>query len=252
MSDHRAGEPGSIDSSDAENYSERLISGGSFMTRMSHRRRVDTSLSLLDGQHFERAADVGAADGWFLRALLERSVIAEGLGIDNEPAMVETGRARSAGLPLRFVQPSDATLEAHRGALDLVACMETLEHTEDVDSMLDLVVDLARPGGSILVSVPVEVGPSLLGKQSGRWLANRRGTYGYERYPWRELVRVSLLWNTDGVTRQNLYSHKGFDFRRIRRMLAARAEIVRTVYSPAGRLGPAVASTVFWIARKPG
>jgi SAM-dependent methyltransferase len=193
-------------------YSRRVFSGGNVLTRWSHRRRSRAALAILRGRRFPQVADVGGADGWFLRELVDAEIADGGATLDIDPALLDAGREQSAGYPtLDFVLSEPEALEPLRGTFDLVACLETLEHVEDPEAVLDTVVSLARPGGAVQVSVPVEVGPALFAKQLGRWLANRRGDYGYGRYPWRELVRAGLLWDTDGIDRDNLHSHKGLD-----------------------------------------
>jgi SAM-dependent methyltransferase len=244
------GLPGSGDLASAQGYSRRLLSGGSLATRLSHRGRIATSLHVLDGRSFDRAADVGAADGWYLRGLIERGVVKSGVAIDADSAMLAAGEEVSKDAALTFCLPGSAELAAQRGTFDLVACLETLEHVDDAAEVLAVVVGLAKPGGTVLISVPVEVGPSVLVKQLGRWRANRKGTYGYQRYTWRELVVAAFLWRIGGLTRQNLHSHKGFDYRKMRTALGALATIEETVYSPSPRLGPVLASTVFWVATK--
>lgn len=251
MSDPLSGLPGAGDAGAAGAYTSRLLRGGSFATRFSHRGRMATAASLVQAERFDRAADVGAADGWYLRTLLDQGTIAEGVAVDADPAMLQVGQQRSEGRPLEFLTPDDDALLDQLGTFDLVTCLETLEHVADPSSVLQLAVDLAAPGATIVVSVPIEVGPSVLLKQAGRWLANRRQEYGYERYRWAELFRAGVLGQSAGLDRVNLHSHKGFDYRDVREMLRARAAIHRTVYSPIRTLGPVVASTVFWIARAP-
>lgn len=235
---------------DREGYSNRLLTGGSFLTRRSHRSRMDRSLRMLGGSKFATAADVGAADGWYLRTLVEQGVVGEGVAIDTDAEALQLAATRVATLPLSFLTPDDPTLQRRHGTFDLVACLETLEHAEDVSAVLDEVVNLARPAGTILISVPVEVGPSVVVKQAGRWLANRGGSYSYERYTWRELWAAGARWKVDGLERQNLHSHKGFDFRKVKKQVDERVAIVSTAFSPASFLGPVLASTVYWLGSK--
>ena len=178
-------------------YSHRLLTGGSFLTRRSHRSRMDRSLRLIEGSRFDSAADVGAADGWYLENPLEQGVVREGVAIDTDTEALRAAAERSGPLPLLFVTPDDPALGPRRGTFDLVTCLETLEHTPDVSTLLDELVTLARPGGTILISVPVEVGPSVVVKQAGRWLANRGHNYGYKRYSWRELWTAGARWKVD-------------------------------------------------------
>ena len=90
----------------------------------------------------------------------------------------------------------------------------------------------------MIITVPIEVGPSLLGKQIGRYFAGLRRPYGYEKYTLRELVSAALLWNARGFDSSHLHDdvvmtgHKGFDFRDVEAALRARMQIEQTVYSP--------------------
>jgi SAM-dependent methyltransferase len=231
-------------------YTNRLLEGGSFLTRQSHRSRMDRALSLLDGRKFGTAADVGAADGWYLRALLDRGVVDEAVAIDTDGDALQRAVATGDVPSLTFARPDDPALASRYGTFDLVSCLETLEHVDDVSVVLDEVVELAKPGGTVLISVPVEVGPSVVLKQGGRWLANRRGGYGYERYTWHELWDAGARWDVDGLERQNVHSHKGFDFRAVRKLVDARIAVARTAFSPVRLLGPVLASTVYWLGTK--
>lgn len=233
-------------------YEQRVFAGGTRLTRWSHRSRARCGSRGLTGQHLARAADVGGANGWFLRHLLDAGTIGTGVVLDVDDALLEAGRQEARDLPnLEFHHSAPEVIDELKDDFDLVVCLETLEHVEDPAAVLDTMVALARPGGLILVSVPVEVGPALLIKQAGRWAANRDGSYGYERYAWKELLQAALFWDADGIGRANLHSHKGFDYRRIRRQLKERATITRTWYSPVDLAGPITASTVFWLAEAP-
>jgi SAM-dependent methyltransferase len=229
-------------------YARRIFSGGNALTRWSHRRRSRTALGVLEGRHFDRVADVGGADGWFLRDLVDAGIAEGGVTLDIDPALLDAGRQQSTDYPtLDFALSDPDGLAARQGRFDLVACLETLEHVDDPPGVLDTIVGLTRPGGSVQVSVPVEVGPAVLVKQLGRWLANRRGDYGYGRYSWGDLLRAGVLWRTEGIERANLHSHKGFDYRRIRALLDERITVDRTHWSPVRFLGPIAASTVTWL-----
>lgn len=232
-------------------YSHRIFGGGWALTRWAHRGRLATALRLLEGQRFTRAADIGCADGWFLREMLTRRVIGSGVGIDTDPSMLEACQGLAQEYPsLSFVVSNPQTLEPLSGTFDLVACLETLEHVNDVNEVAGQIARLASPAGTVLVSVPIELGPSLIVKQAGRWMASRRGAYGYARYRARELVEAGLLGRLNGIQRIDRVSHKGFDYRRARESLARHVTIERTAYSPVHRLGPMLATTVYWVGRR--
>lgn len=229
-------------------YTERIFSGGSCLTRWSHRRRSSADATILAGRRYHCVADVGAADGWFLRDLIDSGIAERATAVDVDPDELDVGRARSKGHPtLDFVLVGSNEFEPLHHSFDLVVCLATLEHVEDPVAMLDTVTSLARAGGEVLIEVPVEVGPALLVKQAARWVANRDGNYGYERYGWRELVKAGVFWRTEGIARVNLHSHKGFDYRSMRRLVAERVAIDRTRWSPINVLGPVAASAVTWL-----
>ena len=123
--------------------------------------------------------------------------------------------------------------------------------------ILDEIVRYCRPGARVVITVPIEVGPSLVGKQIGRYLAGLRRPYGYETYTMRELASAALLWNTRAFDSSHAdknavgTGHKGFDFRDVEAALRARMQIEQAVYSPLPGLGPMLNSTVMWRCRTP-
>ena len=73
--------------------------------------------------------------------------------------------------------------------------MEVLEHCpDDVQvTVLDQILNATAPGGTVVISVPIEIGPPLLAKQGARALVALRGLSEYatrERYQPAELVRM--------------------------------------------------------------
>ena len=66
---------------------------------------------------------------------------------------------------------------------DVITCMEVLEHCLEPERLrvLDELAGLARPAGRVVISVPIEIGPSLAAKQLARALAGLRGLGDYER-----------------------------------------------------------------------
>lgn len=238
---------GSVPDAAAAGYTQRLLGGGNPLTRWSHRNRYDRTIAFCGAGPFADALDWGCGDGWFLRALHERGIVAGGLGVDFDPEMLAAGRA--ADPELAFAPPD--TLDGVADRFDLVTCFETLEHVPagEREAVVATLARVAAPGATVVVSVPIEVGPVLLVKQAGRRLADRDGGYGYEGYDWRELVRVGVLADTRGITPGNWHSHKGFDHRQLREVLGAHLEIEATAHSPLPALRAMGNATVLWRCR---
>jgi SAM-dependent methyltransferase len=191
-----------------------------------------------------------------LRRAYDRGIINAGYGIDSDPAMRESAAKTFAGIPgFRFLDPREIAEVIPPASCELAFCTETLEHVQDPAVVLDAICACCRPGARLVITVPIEVGPSLIGKQVGRYLAGLRRPYGYESYRLSELFSAGVLWNPRGFESSHLHddavvkAHKGFDFRDVEKQLRKRVAIERTVFSPLPLLGPLLNSTVMWQAR---
>src|SRR5450631_1285187 len=239
-------------------YTERLLTQGSFLTRLAHGGRYRRTLELAGDVRGAAAVDFGCGDGMILRRAYDAGIVARGYGVDSDPSMRESAAATFAGIGgFRFIDPEEIDRAIPAGSCDLAICTETLEHVPNPEPILDAVVRCCRPGACVVVTVPIEVGPSLIGKQLGRFLAGIRRPYGYEGYQLRELFSAAVLWNARGFESSHLQKdapvtgHKGFDFRHIEVALRARMHIEQTVCSPFPALGQVLNSTVMWRCRTP-
>jgi SAM-dependent methyltransferase len=238
-------------------YSERLINGGSVLTRFSHRRRYENVLGLMGHLRGARALDFGCGDGWILRQAHDRGLISFGVGVDSaEPALAECALRFAGADGLRCAVPEELPSLVPESSCDVALCTETLEHVQDPRTFLDTMLRYIRPGGEIIITVPIEVGPSLLFKQLGRFLANRTvGAYGFEGYSARELLSAAVFWDARSFpsshvdSQATMWGHKGFDYRTIEALFAPSIEVVERVFTPFPRLGPFANSTVMWRGR---
>jgi len=177
-------------------------------------------------------------------------------------AQVAACQARLGHLPgVRFGMTGDPALTAS-GPWDVVTCMEVLEHCLEPERrrVLDELAALAGAGGLTVISVPIEVGPSVAGKQLFRAIAGLRrlGDYQHrERYSPLEIAR-SLVGarvprvafeghGTDGPYRY--YGHKGFDYRDLAREIAERFTIRQHLFSPMPWLGAMLNSQTWFVCR---
>jgi SAM-dependent methyltransferase len=235
-------------------YTDRLLTRGIFATRLSHRRRFTTVINLLLGRKFSRALDYGCADGALLKRAFEMKIIKSGIGVDSSDDMLISARANCSNIAtLQFCLPSDLSSHAGLRTIDLVICTETLEHVNSPADVLDSILPLCTSDARLLISVPIEIGPALVIKQAGRYLANLRGNYGYESYTLSELISgvvksdVSTFPSSHTQADVSLRGHKGFDYRKLREVVARRVVIDREIYSPVSMLGRLFNSTVIWL-----
>ena len=243
-------------------YARRQLFGGFRLLRWSHGSRFRVARELVAPHAGARLLDYGCGDGTFLQMV--RDLFPHAVGAEVDAALAAEAAARFAGDPgLRFVHTGELAREPD-GSFGVAVCMEVLEHcTPDAaDRVLGDLRRLVAGDGTIVISVPVETGPALVGKQVYRALAARRGLEGYaerETYSPAELARMLVAGSGTAIERPvyrsrfpsgeaNVYhGHKGFNWRALRRRLAADFIVRRTVFSPLGALGGLLNSQAWFL-----
>jgi len=243
-------------------YARKQIFCRSRLVAWSHGSRFALACRLVE-RHGGRLLDYGCGDGTFI-AMVHASVT-ECLGVDVDPGQVDECSRRLGGLGgVRFgltteLRPDE---DAHAHTWSIVTCMEVLEHClqEERVGVIRELVRLVDPSGTVIVSVPIEVGPTIVGKQCARAVAGWRGLGDYahrERYTGGELFRAALglrvhrpSYEGDGPEgRYRYYGHKGFDYRDLERELAAHLRIVERHFTPLPLAGPLLNSQVWFVCK---
>lgn len=252
-----------IDAVRAGFYARKQINSRSWLIAWSHRGRFATSLRLAREVGAARALDYGCGDGTFLGLLMNgESAPRVAVGAELTPSIVDDCRERfKAQKGLHFVLIEDLERPLHQGAYDVVYCMEVLEHVIDPAAMLDTFERLLAPGGTLVISVPIETGIPVAVKQLVRRLAGWRGighypgTTGYTPI---EMLRSVFARSTQHITRpvhgredgSTFHDHKGFNWRVLRKLIDAQFDLVRESTSPVQWLGPQLGTQRWLIARK--
>jgi ubiquinone/menaquinone biosynthesis C-methylase UbiE len=99
------------------------------------------------------ALDVGTRFGEFAFTLKE--AMPEGsrvIGIDCDAATVRQAEEKAAGRGVEFQVGDGAHLDFPDGSVELAAISNTLHHIEDYDAVLDEMMRVLRPGGTLLVN----------------------------------------------------------------------------------------------------
>jgi SAM-dependent methyltransferase len=110
-----------------------------------------------------RVLDIACGAGYGTKLLAERAAQASGvLGVDRSEAAVAYARERYATPGVEF-QAGDAFQFRDAEGFASIVSLETLEHLDDPARFLARLVDLLRPGGVLIASVPttpsVDVNP---------------------------------------------------------------------------------------------
>ena len=244
-------------------YAAKQIFCSDPLIAWSHRRRFEVGLRLARRFAGRRLLDYGCGDGTFIALLFAAGdPPASMVGAELDEHQVHDCRTRLARLPgVTFDTIARLDAAAHARAYDLVVCMEVLEHVVALDGVIDQLWRLLADDGTLLVSVPVEIGAPLLVKQALRRVAAWRGIGDYggtSPYTIREYAAslfagatphiARSIYNADGDV--PFHDHKGFNWRALRVRLERRFAIDDVIASPVPWLGPHLATQVWFVARK--
>ena len=243
-------------------YARKQIYCPSRVVAWSHGSRFRLAAELASAGAGGRLLDYGCGDGTFLT--MTHGTFGTAVGADIGAAQQAECRRRLSDLPgLSFVLTPELADAAHTGAYDVVTCMEVLEHCVDEERrrVLDDLRRLVAASGRVIVSVPIEVGPALAGKQLFRAIAAWRGQGDYrhrETYTPRELMAAvaggpnlaRARYTVQGPDGPIEYcGHKGFDWRVLEREIRARFGVERRLFTPMGPLGALLNSQVWFVCR---
>jgi len=202
-------------------YERYTIHSPNPIVRFAHRSRTSKSVQIA-GQSLPRGGsilDFGAGTGLMLRSLGDARPDAELIAI--EPYQQHSGDAR-----IRYVASFDQ-LEGRK--LDVITAFEVCEHLTDeqLEDFFQASLGSLKSDGRIIISVPIVVGPLLPLKEINHMVLYRRRP----EYTFGEFV-MNLAGMEIRRPKVRLGTHKGFDFRWMRRQIEKRFAIEKEFYSP--------------------
>ncbi len=240
-------------------YYRKQLGCKSGIIAWSHGARFKRALDLI-GPSVRTILDYGSGDGTFLA--MAAPSLSLGWGADLATDQIKDCQARFAALTnLRFSTIPELADPAHTAAYEVVTCMETLEHCTSpiVDVVLSDLSRLVTKDGRVIISVPIEIGPTFPIKALVRRLAAWRGLSDYrtyESYSLRNAARMVFATRSTAIDRpvygdrQSPYhSHYGFNWRAMRERVRTYLDIEKTQFSPLGWSGGWLSSQAWFVCR---
>lgn len=135
-------------------YKDRSLRNWPHRMRLKEIQAVIRRESLADNGNLTYA-DVGCGTGYLTGILAELLQPSEVCGFDHSEHL-EVARENFPSFRFEFMQldePSDV------GQFDLVTCFETLEHVGNTSIAIDNLLKTTKRGGTLLITVPIEIGP---------------------------------------------------------------------------------------------
>lgn len=118
--------------------------------------------------------DVGCSTGYVTSLIAETFNPIKSYGVDVNQQNLEVAKERYPDINFSVVDLNNQYLSTND--YDIVTCFETLEHVGNLNIALDHLLKMKKPGGLLLIVVPVEIGFSGILK-----LIWRTVYYGYSK-----------------------------------------------------------------------
>lgn len=244
-------------------FARKQLRSRSRLVSWVHGSRFDRAQELYEIYGGGRVVDIGCGDGTFL-AMLMRSTQppAAATGVELKPADVADCRSRYGDIEnLEFVTRTTTFVDDNAGAFDTVICMEVLEHVIGLEQAVRDLARLTKPGGRVIISVPVETGFPLVAKQTVRTVLGWRGVGDYPGitpYTAGELWKSIVAGRNQHIVRPELeegglvsYDHKGFNWRVLERLLEQSFHLEQVEGTPVPWLPPSINSQVWFVGTLP-
>lgn len=223
------------------------------LKRWVQRRRIEDAIDLiLNGKEPACIVDYGGGDGFAAAWLARKSPQARILCFEPDPVLAAEAEAALADAPNGAVATVESQLQD--GAADAILCAEVFEHLPEAETAVavDTLWRVLKPGGRLVVGVPVEIGPPALAKGLFRAL-RRPGAFDAR---WRHVLAAAAgrppSDRPAGRIGERLYygHHLGFDHRRLRATLSARFTPEAERASPFAFLPVWLSSELYLVYRK--
>ena len=101
-----------------------------------------------------RVLEIGCGAGSTMAELRKRGQVTQAVGVELDPASAETARAQFDTIYVSAVETAPFEQAIAPGTLDLVLCLDVLEHLVDPWTVVKRVTPLLAPGGRLYISLP--------------------------------------------------------------------------------------------------
>ncbi|NOX71220.1 MAG: class I SAM-dependent methyltransferase [Candidatus Micrarchaeota archaeon] len=116
-----------------------------------HRKKIETVLGLLSGFEGKNALDIGCGDG-YITEIIGKSISARMFGVEISADAAK--KAKEKGINVKLFDITKGKLPFESDFFDMVFCGDVIEHVYDTEKLLENILDVLRPGGTLILSVP--------------------------------------------------------------------------------------------------
>ena len=205
---------------------EHMYSG--YLSRYYY-KRFDMALEYSEVSSTDSVLDLGGGTGVFTLSLMEYAGNIHLIDIQQETEPFQTAQKLIVNEldtvdDHEFILGSGTDLPVSDSSYDIVYALDVLEHIKEKREAMDEVERVLKSDGRFIVTVPIEIGPALLVRESYRYLDGKRQNS--------ESVTELARGITGRPEIKNETHHRGFDYRDIVEMATERYPHVYVQYCP--------------------
>lgn len=211
-------------------YCKNLFYSNSYLIDLYSYRHLFFALNIAELIDNKKILDLGCADGPFLPTLNRNGSIIIGLDFLLDWLLKAKDLKDSKENSLErviLVNAESHYLPFKNNSIDLIFCLETLEHIPNSISLINEIYRVLKEGGELIYSVPNEIGFSLLIRQ----LIGKFTGFERENYSVKELFRNGIL-KRPSKRINNPITHKNFDWKKIQHLINIKFRQLKITYSP--------------------
>ncbi len=185
-------------------YADLTTQNRAWLKRFSHHARFEKALDLLDPKPGESILDFGTGDGYMLKRLILREPECQVIGYEPTQYRLKEFAAAEGERKIQLLGDISGLTER----FDKVVCLEVLEHLTVANQRQALreMLRLLKPTGSLIISVPIEVGLSSLLKNITRLILGQ----GHGNTNFKTFIFSALGIHFDRGDAAYIPSHMGF------------------------------------------
>lgn len=216
-------------------YSDHTYNSANPIARFAHRQRFLKSVESIPLIHGISILDYGCGDGKLLNCLNEKYIDYNFRLVGYEPHMdlIHDNKVQIYN-----------SLDKINERFDVITCFEVLEHFNCTyqEQMLDAMVSKLKVNGTVIISVPVEIGfPSFI-KNIRRVILHYSDEYSLKNI-FKSIVALPI---PESRNRNGYLSHMGFNHLELEKTLQKKFQITSKRYSPFKSIGYYFNSQVFY------
>ena len=230
-------------------YSKLTINNRSLIKKLSHKKRFNVSQKLIEAYTKDFVLDFGTGDGYLLTQLAKDHPEFHIVGYEPLDFMFEELKAHVKSTSYNNIDITMSLKEFCKTSIETISCFEVLEHftAKAQYEHLDTIKNLLKTNGTLIVSVPLEIGLSSLFKNSVRILVKQR----HANTNLKSIIRAFLGKPIKRTQTGYIYSHIGFSHKELETVFREVGfKIIKKTYSPIPWLSGLLNSQVFYVLKK--